>query len=100
MKKIEVKIFNLSILLIIFIILKGLGYGFDRPSGPGMVVGLEGNPTSLDPRFATDAYSERILPLIYSSLLYLDEKLTLSKDLAVEWNKPDEKTHVFRIKKG
>ena len=72
-----------SFLILSCPIISGCTRGFPRPAGPGTVVGLEGNPTSLDPRFATGAYSERILPLLYNGLLKLDERQDLTGDLAL-----------------
>ena len=43
------------------------------PADPGtLVVGLESNPTNLDPRLATGAAAVRIIPLLFNSLLRLD----------------------------
>ena len=43
---------------------------------------LESNPTNLDPRFATDAASQHIDGLLFSSLLSRDAEMNLHGDLA------------------
>jgi hypothetical protein len=47
-----------------------------------LVVGIEGNPTDLDPRTATDAYSNRIDSLVYNVLIRLGPKAEILPDLA------------------
>ena len=49
---------------------------------------LESNPTNLDPRFATDAASQHIDGLLFSSLLERDANMNLHGDLAQSWDTP------------
>lgn len=63
-----------------------------------VIVGLEGNPTTLDPRYATGAYATRILPLLFSSLLTQDKSSDLIGDLAVSWKLDGDRTYVLKIK--
>jgi len=70
------------------------------PFDQWLVVGLEGNPTNLDPRFSTDAYSSRLVGVIYSSLVRLDESGAPVGDLAENWETPDEVTYRFHLKGG
>ena len=65
-----------------------------------MVIGLDGTLSTLDPRLAIGARAERISPLIYSSLLELDERGRLVPDLAEEWRQLGPTTYFFRIKRG
>jgi peptide/nickel transport system substrate-binding protein len=65
-----------------------------------LVIGIESNPSHLDPRYVTDANSARISSLIYSSLLRLDEKSRLVRDLADKWTIIDTQTYDFRIRGG
>ena len=58
---------------------------------------LESNPTNLDPRFATDAFSQRIDGLLFSSLLVRDDQMNLHGDLAKSWETPDPLTWIFQI---
>jgi peptide/nickel transport system substrate-binding protein len=60
---------------------------------------LESNPTNLDPRFATDAFSQRIDGLLFSSLLVRDAQMNLHGDLAESWETPDPLTWVFHLRK-
>lgn len=68
--------------------------------GTGIRVGLDGSITTLDPRLAVDARAVRIDPLIYSSLLQLDEKGRLVPDLARSWSQPDARTYLFHLHRG
>jgi len=65
-----------------------------------VVVALEGNPTNMDPRFATDAYSTRILSCLFSCLVRLDKSGGLVCDLAESWETLDDRTYVFRLRPG
>jgi ABC-type transport system substrate-binding protein len=61
---------------------------------------LESNPTNLDPRFATDAFSQRIDGLLFSSLLVRDAQMNLHGDLAESWETPDPLTWIFHLRKN
>ena len=50
---------------------------------------LESSPTNLDPRYATDAQSQHIDGLLFSSLLQRDAQMKLQGDLAESWDTPD-----------
>jgi len=65
-----------------------------------VVIGIESEPTSLDPRLATDANSSRINGLIYSGLLRQDEKGLIQPDLALNWETPDPRTYLFHLREG
>lgn len=65
-----------------------------------LVVGLEGDVSRLDPRLATDAYSTRLIGVIYSSLLKLDPSGKPYGDLAESWEQPDPVTYRFRLREG
>jgi peptide/nickel transport system substrate-binding protein len=71
----------------------------DRPPGY-LVVGLESNPTYLDPRYATDANSVRIGALIFNSLTRTDRNGTLRPDLSERWETTDDRTYIFHLRKG
>lgn len=71
----------------------------DRPSDY-LVIGLESNPTQLDPRYATDANSVRIGALIFSALTRADEKSLSQPDLAERWEALDERTYLFHLRRG
>jgi peptide/nickel transport system substrate-binding protein len=61
---------------------------------------LESNPTNLDPRYATDAQSQHIDGLLFSSLLERDAQMKLHGDLAESWDIPDPLTYVFHLRPG
>jgi len=61
---------------------------------------IEANPVNLDPRFATDGWSQRLDGLIFSGLLARDSQMNLHGDLAESWDIPDPLTYVFHLKSG
>jgi peptide/nickel transport system substrate-binding protein len=56
-------------------------------------------PANLDPRIGTDAESERINSLLFSSLLERDQQLNVRGDLAERWEIPDPLTYVFHLRR-
>ena len=68
---------------------------------PGVVNFLiETMPTNLDPRIGTDAQSQRLDSLIFSSLVELDAHGNVRGDLAEQWETPDPRTYVFHLRSG
>jgi peptide/nickel transport system substrate-binding protein len=67
----------------------------DRP----FVVALDSAPTQLDPRLATDAYSERIGHLLFNSLIRSDHNGAIVPDLAERWEIGDDVRYTFYLKK-
>ncbi len=65
-----------------------------------LIIGLEGNPTNLDPRLATDAYSVRIDSIIFNGLMKLDPQANLLPDLTESYDNPTATTYRFHLKKG
>ena len=65
-----------------------------------LVIGLEGNPTALDPRLAQDAYSTRIVPLLFEGLFELDENAEPQPLLVTQWYQPDDLTFIFILAPG
>lgn len=63
-----------------------------------ITIGLEGSPTTLDPRYTTDAYGSRILPLIYNGLVTTDRHGSILADLAGSWKIIDKQTYLFRLR--
>jgi peptide/nickel transport system substrate-binding protein len=57
-------------------------------------------PTNLDPRIGTDAVSQRLDSLIFSSLVELDAQRIPHGDLAETWEMPDAVTFVFHLRSG
>jgi peptide/nickel transport system substrate-binding protein len=65
-----------------------------------LAIGIESQPTHLDPRYATDANSVRISGLIYNSLLRPDANSQLQPELAEDWEMIDQQTYQFYIREG
>jgi peptide/nickel transport system substrate-binding protein len=77
------------------------GCGGKLKREPGEVVFvIESNPPNLDPRFASDAQSQRIDRLIFSGLVERDAEMNLRGDLAESWETPDALTYIFHLKRG
>jgi peptide/nickel transport system substrate-binding protein len=60
-------------------------------------VGIEAIPSSLDPRFASDADSSRIAGLVHCSLVEPDEAGGWAPSLAVAWRAADPQTWEFDL---
>ena len=64
-----------------------------------LLVGIEDHPKTLDPRYATDAYGERISHnLLFSTLVQQDYDLQIIPDLAERFETPDDTTYVFHLR--
>lgn len=61
-------------------------------------VGIEAMPSNLDPRYAADAHSVRIVPLIYNGLMARKPDGGVEPDLARSWENPDPLTHILQLK--
>lgn len=68
------------------------------PNADRLVVGTEREPKTLNPLFATDAYSTRLVEIIYSSLVKQDESGLFHGDLALSWEQPDDKKYIFHLR--
>jgi peptide/nickel transport system substrate-binding protein len=64
------------------------------------VVGLEAAPTNLDPRLATDAYSERIDQLIFNGLVRRTPQGETVPDLADRWEVKADRVYTFHLRPG
>jgi peptide/nickel transport system substrate-binding protein len=60
---------------------------------------IESNPANLDPRFSTDAQSQRIDRLLFDGLVERDAQMNLHPDLAESWETPDPLTYIFHLRK-
>src|SRR3984893_2925087 len=61
---------------------------------------IESNPTNLDPRYATDSYSQRIDGLLFSGLLPRDAQMNLHGELADTWEIPNPLTYTLHLRPG
>jgi peptide/nickel transport system substrate-binding protein len=95
------KFYHFCLVTIIVALLTGCRGGSKTEIPPdSLVIGIESNPSHLDPRYATDANSSRISLLIYNSLLRIDQNSRLVGDLAEHWTMLDDLTYIFRIRRG
>ncbi len=60
---------------------------------------IESNPANLDPRFSSDAQSQRIDRLLFDGLVEHDAQMNLHGDLAESWDTPDPITYIFHLRK-
>ncbi len=68
----------------------------NSPSSSIIRFALASGVTSLDPRFATDATSERVNRLLYTSLVKLDKDMLPMADMAT-WHQLSDKHYQFRL---
>jgi peptide/nickel transport system substrate-binding protein len=61
---------------------------------------MENMPANLDPRIGTDAQSQHLDSLIFSSLIWHDSQMNPVPDLAERWETPDPLTYVFHLRRG
>jgi len=59
---------------------------------------LDESPVNLDPRVGTDAASERLDQLIFSSLIKHSATYELEPDLALSWEIPNPTTYIFHLR--
>ncbi|MDX1764899.1 MAG: ABC transporter substrate-binding protein, partial [bacterium] len=64
-----------------------------------VAIGIDADPTNLDPRLATDANSSRIIGLLFSGLVRQDEKGLLRPDLAASWDMEAPTTYLFHLRR-
>jgi peptide/nickel transport system substrate-binding protein len=65
-----------------------------------IILAFASSPTNLDPGVGLDESSQRIHPLLFSSLLKVDEHLRNVPDLAVRFEMQDLQTYVAEIPRG
>jgi len=68
------------------------------PAADVLRIGIEGNPTNLDPRFAADAYSTRIVGLVYEGLLTDTPDGGVAPLLAESWEQTNDRTYRFVLR--
>ncbi len=61
---------------------------------------MTSDPVATIPFGATNGSNYEITSLIYESLLGWDRRLTIRPSLAESWQIPDDKTYVFKLRKG
>src|SRR6476659_6917391 len=74
--------------------------GRSEPHEPGTVImALDEAPQNLDPRIGIDASSERIIQLMFSSLVKRTRDFAVEPDLALSWDIPNPTTYIFHLRK-
>ena len=63
-----------------------------------MRIALETAPQRLDPRYAVDAASQRVIQLVYNGLVRLDAQAQIVPDIATSWEMPEPTTYVFHLR--
>ena len=64
-----------------------------------LVITIENQPTNLDPRIGTDSASQRLHQIIFNGLLVRNERDELEPSLAEKWERVDDRTFIFYLKK-
>ncbi|OGQ30042.1 MAG: hypothetical protein A3A72_00175, partial [Deltaproteobacteria bacterium RIFCSPLOWO2_01_FULL_38_9] len=62
-----------------------------------LVVAIDSEPSNLDPRFALDAYSQRIDQLLFDGLVILNNNLEVVPHLATHWTVRNNKIYQFTL---
>lgn len=74
-----------------------------RPAAPDknfIVIAMADPAINLDPRVGTDASSQKLHQLIFSTLVRIDEQLRVVPELAESLEQPDPVTYVARLRRG
>ncbi len=64
-----------------------------------MRIALETAPQRLDPRYAVDVASQRVVQLVYNGLVRLDAQAKIVPDVAQSWETPEPATYVFHLRR-
>jgi peptide/nickel transport system substrate-binding protein len=75
-----------------------VGCGRDAGAPAGLVIALESDPQSLDPRFGVDATSARVGDLLHVALTAADPAAGRVPELARSWEWADDRTLVFHLR--
>jgi peptide/nickel transport system substrate-binding protein len=70
---------------LIFVAVAMLACTRSRTAPDELVLGMGAQPSSLDPRYATDAYGMRIVQLVFDSLVRTGPKLEIEPGVAQTW---------------
>jgi peptide/nickel transport system substrate-binding protein len=61
-------------------------------------IGTDVDAQSLDPRLQRETTGYRVINLVYSGLVQLDQQLAPRPDLATSWENPDPRTWIFHLR--
>ncbi len=65
-----------------------------------LIIIIENQPTNLDPRIGTDSVSQRLHQIIFNGLLVRNERDELIPSIIEKWERADDRTFIFYLKKG
>ena len=85
--------------LSLLVFLGGTSFSAPKPPSQSLTMVLSQKPSTLDPRFASDAAGMRINHLLFESLVRLDENLKIKPSLASSWSYKNL-TYTFEIPKN
>lgn len=72
----------------------------EQPPPRGYIqVDIETSPTSLDPRYGTDAISERLNDLLFESMVKLDSRGEFAPELAEDIQRPSPTELIFHLRR-
>jgi peptide/nickel transport system substrate-binding protein len=84
----------------LLVVLSACSRHAELPDSTTITFLIESMPANLDPRVGTDAQSQHLDSLLFSSLVRADAKFRLVPDLAESWQQPDPLTCVFHLRSG
>jgi peptide/nickel transport system substrate-binding protein len=87
------------LLVLALVLLAGCGGTAARTPGT-VIMALDVPPLNLDPRIGTDATSERLIQLLFCSLVKKSRDSAIEPDLATHWEIPDPLTYIFHLRSG
>lgn len=87
----------LSVLLLAVFTLVGCSGG---GGGDSLTVAVSGDAISLDPISTNDNQSSHVMTQIYEGLVKINDEGQAEPSLAESFEQPDDKTYVFKLKKG
>lgn len=86
----KLKFVGMTAMTLILTLLCSTSCTSQQTSQPGTVkVAITSQPSTLDPRYATDAYGMRIASLLFSSLVRVGSDLNVTGDAAKKWETLD-----------
>lgn len=85
-------------LLVSLLLLLSAACQAELPAEDEVRIAIAQPPMSLDPRYATDAASQRIQQFLHRGLIRLDENFRPQPDLAESWQHPSPLLWKFRLK--
>jgi len=88
------------ILFLAMAVVAVLGTGPVQAAEETVVIGMDADADSLDPRFNTTAYGMYVVQQIYDGLIELDEELGFENVVAEDFETPSDTEYVFHLREG